>query len=129
LTKKECEKKTARWQRIADEAAKQCGRGALIEVGGMLTFKEALDEASKAHLPLFCYEGESARSLKEASKDAPSPATVSVFIGSEGGFSVDEAEAASERGMISVGLGRRILRTETASSFVLACLSYEFEMK
>ena len=51
------------------------------------------------------------------------------MIGSEGGFSVDEAGFALQSGMCSVGLGKRILRTETASSFVLACLSFAYEME
>jgi 16S rRNA (uracil1498-N3)-methyltransferase len=54
--------------------------------------------------------------------------TISVVIGSEGGFSLDEVVRAKEAGMIPVGLGKRILRTETAASFVLSCLSYELEL-
>jgi 16S rRNA (uracil1498-N3)-methyltransferase len=50
------------------------------------------------------------------------------MIGSEGGFSPAEAQAAIEAGMIPVGLGRRILRTETASAFALSCLVYEWEL-
>ena len=121
--------KRARWQRIADEAAKQCGRGALVEVCGLLTFNEAVKEAAKDSLPLFCYEAEDGTTLKSALRGYGAvPKTVSFMIGSEGGFSVSEAEGAKQNGMIPVGLGKRILRTETASSFVLACISYEFEM-
>jgi 16S rRNA (uracil1498-N3)-methyltransferase len=54
--------------------------------------------------------------------------SVSVVIGSEGGFSLAEVEKAKQAGLITVGLGKRILRTETASSFVLSCLVYEFEL-
>ncbi len=129
LSKKDCEKKCARWQKIADEAAKQCGRGVLVPVGSLLTFREAADDASRADLPLFCYEGEDGETVKSAASSFDGrPETVSFMIGSEGGFSAGEAEYARERGMRSVGLGSRILRTETASSFVLACLSYEFEL-
>ena len=130
LTKKECEKKAARWQRIADEAAKQCGRGALVKIDGMMTFKEAVADASRSEISLFCYEGEEICSLKSALRSSgETPETVSLFIGSEGGFSADEAAFAGNSGMTTVELGSRILRTETASSFVLACLAYEFEMK
>ena len=129
LTKKECEKKVARWQRIADEAAKQCGRGALVSVEDMMTYKEALSVASGADLALFCYEGEEELSLKSILEECTAtPETVSFFIGSEGGFSLEEAQLAEKAGLVSTGLGRRILRTETASSFLLACLSYRFEM-
>ena len=57
-----------------------------------------------------------------------SPVSVSIMVGSEGGFSPEEAACAREAGMLPVGLGRRILRTETAAAFVLACLSYELEL-
>jgi 16S rRNA (uracil1498-N3)-methyltransferase len=50
------------------------------------------------------------------------PRSVSIVIGSEGGFSEAEAEAAKAKGAVMTGLGKRILRTETASGFVLACL-------
>lgn len=54
--------------------------------------------------------------------------TVAIVIGSEGGFSPEEADAASDAGLCLCGLGRRILRTETASGFVLSCLAYRFEL-
>ena len=53
---------------------------------------------------------------------------MSIVIGSEGGFAVSEAEKARDAGLETVGLGKRILRTETASAFVLACISYELEL-
>jgi len=120
----------ARLSRIAEEAAKQCGRGSLVTVCDMMTFKEAVAAAAKDDLSLFCYEGESAVSVAKALSEAENcPEKVSFMIGSEGGFSTAEAALAVEGGMKSVTLGSRILRTETASSFLLACLSYEFEME
>lgn len=129
LDKKDGEKKRLRWQRIAAEAAKQCGRGIIPEVSGLMYFKEAVSQAAQAALPLFCYEGEDKCSLVQATENCRAPGTVSLLIGSEGGFSVEEASFAAECGMRSVGLGKRILRTETASSFALACLSFAYEME
>lgn len=129
LSKKDCEKKRVRWQRIAQEAAKQCGRGILPSVGSLMTFEEMLNDAKTADIPLFCYEGESTRTLPEALAGSTDKNTVSVVVGSEGGFAVNEAKSAEKAGLLSVGLGKRILRTETASSFVLACISYELEQK
>ena len=128
LSKSDCEKKRLRWQRIAAEAAKQCGRGIIPEVAGLLSYDEMVSEASKAGIPLFCYEAEDMKSLPAVLLDKKEEKTVSIVIGSEGGFSVNEALKAKEGGLESVGLGKRILRTETASSFVLACLSYELEL-
>jgi len=128
LSKKDCEKKVSRWQRIAEEAAKQCGRGIIPRVGSLLTFSEMTEAAAGADTPLFCYEGESGRTIPEALKDAKTEGSVAIVVGSEGGFSLREAEAAEKAGLISTGLGKRILRTETASGFVLACISYALEL-
>lgn len=128
------ERKTQRRARIALEAAKQCGRGVLPTVRGTCSFDEMLNLASKADLPIFCYEGDGTLPLKEHLRRArlsgklPERPTVSVIVGSEGGFSSREAQLAREAGMLMTGLGSRILRTETASGFVLSCLVYEFEL-
>lgn len=121
------EKKRERRQRIAAEASKQCGRSVIPEISNSLTFKEAIATASQDDVVLFCYEGDNTTPLGEIlkglynSKSAP-PTRISIFIGSEGGFSINEAELARANGAIMTGLGKRILRTETASGFVLACL-------
>ena len=128
------EKKTERRARIALEAAKQSGRSLLPTVHPTQSFREALSRAALADLPLFCYEGDGTlplgRVLHEhaALLHGERIPTVSLMIGSEGGFSAKEAAEAVEAGMIPVGLGRRILRTETAASFVLSCLVCETEL-
>lgn len=130
------EKKLARRKKIALEAAKQSGRGRVPDILPTVSFKEAVAEAATADIPLFCYEDEHAQSLRAALKSGlkivkdagGSIPTVSVMIGSEGGFSPEEAEYAREKGMVTVGLGPRILRTETAPAFTLGCLAYEMEM-
>ena len=118
---------TERLNRIALEAAKQCRRGAIPTVTPPLSFREMLNEAKQAELPLFCFEGEGTRSLPALLPDTP-PKTVSVVTGSEGGFSEDEAEAARSAGLLLAGLGKRILRCETAPLFALACLAYRYEL-
>ena len=128
LDKKGVAKKAERWQRIALEAAKQCGRSIIPEICPLMTYKEAVDAVSKADIPLFCYEAERGYTLSDALNNAPDSPNISIMIGSEGGFSVVEAKYAEEKGLKCIGLGKRILRTETASSFVLACLCYEFEL-
>ncbi len=127
---KSAEKKVARWQRIALEAAKQCGRGIIPEVRRPLSYAQMLEEASVASLPLFCYEGDGTASLREvlAAADAGRVQSISLVIGSEGGFSGDEAAPAAQHGFHLCGLGRRILRCESASGFALACIVYAFEL-
>jgi 16S rRNA (uracil1498-N3)-methyltransferase len=127
-------RKTERRQRIATEAAKQCGRGVLPTVTETVTYGEMLRRASEADLILFCYEGEGTQPLKSLLRDriptlpADRSPTIAVVIGSEGGFSPIEAERAREAGCCMAGLGPRILRTETASCFVLSSLVDEFEL-
>lgn len=122
------EKNTARLQRIATEAAKQCGRSTLPTVTPPISFKEALSRAVSADIPIFCYEGDGTRSLREVLCEAKDTKTVSVTVGCEGGFSLGEAEAAANAGFKMVNLGKRILRCETAPSFALSSLIYHFEL-
>jgi len=129
-------KKLERRERIALEAAKQSGRGTVPQMHPTVPFAEAIREAAKADIPLFCYEGDGTESLPIAlerclAQSKPEQGrlpTVSVVIGSEGGFSQAEAQMAIDAGMCAVGLGKRILRTETAASFVLSCLVYRMEL-
>lgn len=121
-------RKTERRNKISVEAAKQSGRGYIPQVNSTVDFKTAVSKASECDLSIMCYEGEEQFSLKKLLSEASSANTVSVLIGSEGGFSVDEVEYAIGHGMKTVSLGKRILRTETASAFVLSCIVYETEL-
>ena len=127
---KSLEKKRLRWQRIALEAAKQCGRGVVPEVCDVTDFAGVLRDAAEHTLCCFCYEGEKADTMKKVLTESglKEGDTVSIVVGSEGGFSEKEAEAACKAGAKACGLGDRILRCESASSFALACISYEFEL-
>jgi 16S rRNA (uracil1498-N3)-methyltransferase len=122
------DKTTARLQRIAEEAAKQCGRSVLPVVTSAVDFKTAITSAATADLPLFCYEGDGTKPIRQILEEHPTSATVSVMVGCEGGFSLDEASAAIAAGLIPTGLGKRILRCETAPSYALSCISYFFEL-
>ena len=116
---KSAAKKQERLQRIALEAAKQSGRGAVPQVGAMTSFKEAVRNATGTKI-LF-YEGGGlplSKCLPENETD------VSVFIGPEGGFAPEEVEFAKANGVITATLGPRILRTETAPLAALAILMY-----
>ena len=121
------DKLLGRLARIAEEAAKQCGRARIPTVSAPMSYSAMLDEAVKAELPIFCYECESTRSLPSV-LDGKRPGSISIIVGSEGGFSADEAALAAERGAVSVSLGKRILRCETAPSFVLSAISYKYEL-
>lgn len=130
-TEKKEPERTARRNRIAHTAAGQCGRGRIPAVRATCPFSEAVRDAAGAGLALFCYEGEGTQPLGEVLARARAegvPADISVMVGSEGGFSPEEAERARSAGMTPVGLGKRILRTETAAVFVLAGLALTWEL-
>ncbi len=114
-------KRLSRLQRIAYEAAKQCGRGIIPQVRPMLSFEEAVAEMAGWGLPLMLYE-ESETPLRDAL--ARTPRSVAVLVGSEGGFSQAEAAHASQNGVALAGLGKRILRCETAPICALSVIMY-----
>ncbi len=124
--KKQAEK-LKRWNKIAIEAAKQCGRGISPEIKEPVSFKNAINEMKSNGLALMPYEvlasseNSSIRNILSKSVETD----ISVIIGPEGGFSNSEAEYAMEQGINLVGIGKRILRTETVSSAVLAIIMYE----
>ncbi len=121
------QKQSARLARIAEEAAKQCKRGCIPTVAPLLDYEEMLDRAAEADLSLFCYEGEGTLPLPSCLPNTP-PSSIAVVIGSEGGFSAKEAEAARAHGLCLCGLGKRILRCETAPLFALSSLSFRYEI-
>ena len=131
-------RKTERRARIAEEAAKQCGRGLIPSVHPTVSFSSVMDRVATCDLVLFCYEGEDTRSLRSILQeksacfadmidDGRAP-EIAIVVGSEGGFSPEEAATAASRGYAMTNLGRRILRTETAAGVVLSCLIYELEL-
>lgn len=122
------EKQTARLSRIAEEAAKQCGRSKIPTVTPPMSYLQMLDAASEAELSILCYENEEGLTVKDLLSGREAPKSVAIVVGSEGGFSPEEACMAIKRGCVSVSLGNRILRCETAPSFILSALSYEFEL-
>ena len=114
--------------RIALEAAKQCGRDRLPVVHTTVSFEEMLKEAARYPLCLFCYEGEGTLSLKDICSSHPEVREIAVVVGSEGGFSPREADAARMAGLAMTGLGKRILRCETAPLYALSALSFFYEL-
>lgn len=117
------EKKVERWQRIAVEAAKQCGRGCLPKVCAVVTTAQAVERAAQCETALFFYENERETGLHDALADGVGR-TVSLMIGPEGGFAPEEAALAAQAGLRSVSLGTRILRCETAPVAALAAVLY-----
>lgn len=120
-------RKRERWQKIALEASRQCGRTDIPEVGEIVTFERMLREIPGSGLRLIPWEEETTAGIREVLRD-PARAGMTEFIlviGPEGGFSAEEIDQARQAGFLSVSLGRRVLRVETASLAVIAILQYE----
>lgn len=119
------EKKLERWQRIAEEAAKQSGRGIIPQLKWCRSFDEALAEVKETELGLFMYETGDREALPEALKGAEKVKTAAIITGPEGGFEKAEADMARENGLHVCSMGERILRCETAPIVALTALMYE----
>lgn len=118
------EKKTERWQRIAEEAAKQSGRGIIPSVSYLGDFTSALDCAIKKDIALFMYETGEREALSEVLEANRNAASFAVITGPEGGFAQFEADLACIAGFRLCSMGERILRCETAPVVALTAVMY-----
>jgi len=116
--------RTRRWRRIAEEAARQCGRTSAPPVGAPIGFADAVVAASEGGGTGVVLRpnagGEPSPSLESLSLCSP----VSVLVGPEGGLAPEEVEEALAQGLTPVSLGRRVLRAETAAIAATAILMH-----
>ena len=119
---KSLKKKTARWQKIALQAAMQSRRGIIPEVCQCVSLKQAAELTGENDKTVFFYElgGDSVKNIL-----ADKPKTIGMFIGSEGGFEESEAELVLSNGAVAATLGKRILRAETAPLAALSVIMYQ----
>ncbi len=114
-------KKVQRLQKIAVEAAKQCGRGILPAVRGVLSFSQLMQETQQLDDCFVLYEG----LCKPLRQQLPARgAAIALLVGSEGGFSPEEIARAEACGVHAASLGKRILRCETAPIAALAAMMF-----
>lgn len=114
-----------RWQRVAREAGKQCGRAVIPEVEPPRPLAEWLAGAEPADLALCLWEGGGAP-LSETLSISGSPRSATVVVGPEGGLAAGEVDAARARGFTVASLGPRTVRTETAGPAIVAILQSRF---
>lgn len=117
--------KLERWQKIAKEASEQCARDTIPEIENIRTLEDFLAEITPLEdtLLLFCWENEHKTTIREVLSNYYGD--IIVLIGPEGGFSDSEVFKIKSAGGISVTLGKRILKTDTAAISVLAMINYE----
>lgn len=129
LDAKKAEKKVARWQEIARSAAKQSKRSIIPKIHPLMSFREASEYAKTCDRRFVPYENEEGMAgTAKAFENLSGAASISVFIGPEGGFAEEEIEALRPDSQV-ISLGKRILRTDTASITMLAMLMMHLEMR
>ena len=128
LDDKKAKSKIARWQSIAEAAAKQSKRRIVPEVTEVMSFKEALAFVKDFDVKIIPYElAENMSKTKEIIEGLRPGQKIAVFIGPEGGFEEAEVQSAMGMGVEPVTLGKRILRTETAGFTVMSWIMYKLE--
>lgn len=125
VSKVDGDKKTERWQKIAEEASKQSGRGIVPTVNAPINLKQAIEILKKADISFVPYECQEDSYLKPVLTSDKNAKSVAFLIGPEGGFDKSEIKALEDSGISIVTLGKRILRTETAGEAVLSMIMYE----
>ena len=122
------DEKAKRWNKVSVEAVKQCGRGLIPKVQQPVSFEKAVEMLKNLQVPLMPYEmlgHEGQKGLKEILDSDPTAKEFGILVGPEGGFADSEAEYAVENGIKTIGLGRRILRTETVASALIPIIMFD----
>lgn len=122
-------KKKARWQKIAEVAAKQSGRDKLTQIGDFENISHLCDNIKDYDTVLLAYEDEKNNSIKTEIEKLKSlkkdKLNIAIIIGPEGGLDIEEVTLLKNSGAKVVTLGNRILRTETVALAMLSILMYE----
>lgn len=118
-------RKVERWQKIAGEAAKQSGRTLVPMIRPAEKFVTLVSRLSEWDRAIMPWEVHKEDTISKALQDKK-PEKIILFVGPEGGYSYDEAEAAKNRGAVLVTLGARILRVETAALVAVTLIMKEY---
>ncbi|MDK2822670.1 MAG: rRNA (uracil1498-N3)-methyltransferase [Clostridia bacterium] len=118
-------KRQERWQKIAQEASKQCKRATVPEVTEIIKWEQYLNSIDDGEEIIVLWEDELTRGLKSYLQVKKKLGSLSLVIGPEGGFSPSEITQLRNKGAKTVSLGPRILRAETAGLAALTMVLYE----
>lgn len=127
LENNKAQQKVRHWTEISRSAAKQSGRPLPAEISRPVSFRELLhDFKEKDGLKVVLWEGESDNDIKDLLRSGTPESRFTGIVGPEGGFSRDEINELKDAGFISVSLGTRILRAETAAMALVTIVQYEW---
>ncbi len=121
---KDDNKKILRWNKILKEASEQSKRCDIPKLEKVLDIKDLIN-LSYDH-KFLCSVNEKAKSIKSVLSNTKISDTILFVIGPEGGFTENEEKLLIDNGFVSITFGSNVLRTETASSFILSSINYEF---
>ncbi len=118
--------RTQRWQRIAEEASKQCGRSRIPEIySKVLSIEEFCQQSSDCDLKLVFWEEEQKTRLQDiASPD--SVTSIAFLAGPEGGWAAEEIDFLIQHGFQTVSLGPRLLKADSVSLVILSVLQHRW---
>lgn len=118
--------RTQRWQRIAEEAFKQCGRSQVPEVHPtVLSLEEFCQQLSDCDLKLVFWEGEQKKRLQDVTVPG-SVASIAFLAGPEGGWAAEEIDFLIRQGFQTVTLGPRLLKADSVSLVILSLLQHRW---
>ena len=120
-------RRIARWRAIAKEAAEQSCRAVIPEVAGITPLEQFVPRIAGFDLALCLWEGEDGTTIRDLLTRNRSAENILILVGPEGGFEEDEVRTVEASGAVTVSLGRRILRSETAAIAAAAIVLYELE--
>lgn len=131
IDSKDESKKIARWQKIAESAAKQSGRSTIPEIKNIVNIEKIIQLIKEYDCVIVAYENEKNNTIKrellEIKEKVHDKVKIAVVIGPEGGLEEKDVELLKHNGAKIVTLGHRILRTETVALNVLSIIMYELE--
>jgi 16S rRNA (uracil1498-N3)-methyltransferase len=116
--------KLTRWEKLAREACKQCGRATVPRLHPPMSLQTFFTTFQRSDLKLVLWEGEKTRRLRSVLAGSALVASAAVVIGPEGGLTPEEVMQGESYGFFAVRLGERVLRTETASVVAVTLLQH-----
>ena len=125
---KDEDKKIDRWQAISESAAKQSKRNIIPKINRLININSLKEKLKDYDLAIIAYEDEEKTSIKQVIAENKNAKKIAIIIGPEGGIEKSEVETLSLEGGKLASLGKRILRTETASLAMLSILTYEYDL-
>ncbi len=126
LAKESEHHRTQRWQRIAEEASKQCGRSRVPEVHpAVLSVEEFCRQSADCDLKLVFWEDEPKTRLQDIAPQGP-VSSIAFLAGPEGGWAKEEIDRLRQQGFHTVSLGPRLLKADSVSLVILSLLQHRW---